>query len=254
MKKIILIAAGLSAVAMAYERSSMPNLMTPSELEAKQMVVGISHRFFGPVDDKPLKTFLGMDQGVYQVVLGLRFHLGRGFELKTTRRIRFPKEFTLGLSYVHAVSGLPLKAQLDFHTISELKQFNSDNRESNWFGLLSVQTNPLMKRIYPVLNIGYDHRAEFTGAGAGLSIEVIKWMHVQAEFGITSNNDEGFTGKSVSFGVKLLTFGHHFLLFVGNNQTAGPQAMMRGTRPVIINGKEENKLYFGFNIFRIFEF
>jgi hypothetical protein len=135
-----------------------------------------------------------------------------------------------------------------------LKQFNSDERESDWFGLLSVQTNPLMKRIYPVLNIGYDHRTEFTGAGAGLSIEVVKWLHVQAEFGMTSNNDEGFSDKSVSFGVKLLTFGHHFLLFVSNNQTAGSQAMMGGTGPFIINGKEEKKLVFGFNIFRIFEF
>jgi hypothetical protein len=254
MRRLILIIAGFSTCVTAYERSSMPNLMTPSELEAKQMMVSVYHRFLGPVDEEPLKTFLGMDQGISQVVLGLRFNLGKGFELKALRKIKFPKDFTLGLSYGRAVPGLPLKAQLDFQTISILKQSNSDDRESDWFGLLSLQTNPLMRRVTPVLNIGYDHRYEYTGAGIGLSLEVFKWLHLQSEYGLTSYDDEGPTNKSVSIGIKLLTYGHHFLLFAGNNQAAGPLSMLRGARPVIINGRESNKLYFGFNILRIFEF
>jgi len=44
-KFVVLLPAVLSVSAFAYERSSLLNLTTPSELEAKQMAIGIFHRF-----------------------------------------------------------------------------------------------------------------------------------------------------------------------------------------------------------------
>ena len=254
MKRLILIIAGFSTCLAAYERSSMPNLMTPSGLEARQIMTSVYHRFLGPLDKEPLENFLGMDQGVNEVVLGLRCNLGKGLELKAFRRMEFPRDFTLGLSYGRAVPGLPLKAQLDFQTVSILKRFTSNDRNSDWFGLFSVQTNPLLRRLITVVNIGYDHRNEYTGAGIGLSLEVFKWLRLQSEYGLTSDDNEGPVNKSISFSIKLLTYGHQFFLIAGNNQNAGPLAMLRGARPVMVNGRESNKLYFGFNILRYFKF
>ncbi len=50
-----------------------------------------------------------------------------------------------------------------------------------------------------------------------------------------------------------LTWGHHFLLFAGNNQKAGARSFLAGTNREFAQSNHRNDLYFGFNILRIID-
>jgi hypothetical protein len=223
----------------------MPNMTTPSELEARQAVFGVYHRFHGKIDDKPAENFLGMDQGA-NVVVGLRFSPGWGVEAKAFRRLVYPKETILGISAVHAIPGLPMKAQLDIQTFSNLKSYATDDRKSDWFGLISLQSAPLLNRITPVFNVGLDHLSEHTGTALGVSIRVLENLHIQGEYSLLTDKEEADFTNSYSVGLRLLTYGHHFTFIAGNNQEIGPRHFMLGS--------PSDDLYFGFNILRILDF
>jgi hypothetical protein len=62
--------AWAAAAAPAFERD-MLNLETPSGLEARSGVIEIQHRFYGPVDEDPGGTVLGITEGA-NVGLGFR--------------------------------------------------------------------------------------------------------------------------------------------------------------------------------------
>ncbi|MBN1783195.1 hypothetical protein JW948_18815 [bacterium] len=235
----------LQGICTGYERSSMPNLITPSELEARQLVFSVMHRFNGLIDEDPLENFLGMDQGA-NVGLGLRFCAGRGFEFKAMRRLVYPKETGLGLSYRHAFDKIKSSAQIDIQMVSFRSSFLNEDRETDWFLLFSMQANPLEGRISPVCNIGYDHFNEHAGIGLGLSIRLTEHIHMQGEYAPSVIEKDGLNQNSFSVGLKLLTYGHHFLLMAGNNTEIGPRHTMLGTRT--------RDLTFGFNILRIIEF
>ena len=67
---MVLVCIGVACAAAAFERD-MLNLDTPSGLEAKSATIEIQHRFYGPVDEDPGGTVLGLTEGA-NVGLGFR--------------------------------------------------------------------------------------------------------------------------------------------------------------------------------------
>ncbi|UCH77891.1 MAG: hypothetical protein JSU81_09220 [Candidatus Coatesbacteria bacterium] len=67
---LVFVSACVAAAAAAFERD-MLNLDTPSGLEARSGVIEIQHRFYGPLDEDPGGTVLGLTEGA-NVGLGFR--------------------------------------------------------------------------------------------------------------------------------------------------------------------------------------
>lgn len=145
-----------SRMILAYEQG-MLNLKTPTNLGKGQKEFKISHRFKGKISEEPFDTFFGMDQGV-NVSISFRYTVWSELELKVSR-IWDGKEYTTGASYAYSLPEIPIRSQIDLQFFSyreysiEEDQFE---RKGGVFGLFSLQSESILKRITPVVNLGYD--------------------------------------------------------------------------------------------------
>lgn len=248
MKKTLFIFIGLSVFTGclgAYEITSMLNLTVPSQLETWQGEFQVIHRFYGLIDEKPiLDNLFGMGYGA-NVGLGCRFNIGRGFETKASLIFQ-RREYIVGLGYSLPIRGIPLQSNIHGYYFTFKSSSISDDRDNGIFIQADLQTEPLLKRFTPVLNLGYDSHDESMGVGFGLNVKTFKKMSVNIEFYPSNDSDNGMTKNSFAFGLKLLTYGHHFMFLVGNNTEIGPRRLMKGA------GSKD--LHFGFNIYRLLEF
>ena len=115
------------------------------------------------------------------------------------------------------------------------------------FGLLSLQTEPILGRITPVVNLGYDADEEEFGAGFGLAITLIELtgtiqkLSAIGEYFPTTNESD--MEQTFAFGIRIETYGHHFDLILGNSSELGERRSMAGTLSNV-------DMTFGFNIRR----
>ena len=106
-----------------------------------------------------------------------------------------------------------------------------------------------MNRLTPVVNLGYDTDRKRTGLGLGLDIAITPKYSLIGEYYPRLKKDgveDGQMFDSFAVGLKVQTYGHHFLFHVGNNTEIGTRKLMAGSTA--------NDLFFGFGIQRLLEF
>lgn len=255
MKKLIILSIAMLFVSytlMAYDDSGGLNLKGVTTLKTGQLEFRIDHRFYGKINEKPIDTFFGLYSGA-DVSLGLRYLLWSTFEVNTSFT-RHENENTLGLSY--AVLIPMFKGQIDAQLFSYKHnnvETKKEERITNGFALLSLQTDPIMKAITPTVNIGYDAENKEIGAGIGLAIIVLKDMGIMQKLALLGeyyptkleNSDNCYC-----FGIRVETYGHNFDFILGNNSNLGVRRLMLGN-PKIVG--VDSGLYFGFNLKRLID-
>ena len=205
------------------------------------MQFSIQHRFYGPIDEKPFETFFGTQSGA-NVGLGLRCAIPLSVEI-FTQYIYRNKEFLVGLGYHREFTHIG-SIQANAHYFSFKSSFFADNRESGLFIDLDAKTHPLLQRVIPVLNIGYDTFLEKIGLGLGIDVILTEKIGFLCE--VYSPLDAEMDEKATTvFGLKFKTYGHHFLFQVSNSYQLGTRRLMRGTT--------EDDFYLGFTIHRLLE-
>ncbi len=223
---------------LAYEMGTF-NLEAPTSLEKGQGEFKVQHRFRGKISEQPL----GMDQGV-NVGISLRYSVLANFELNASR-FWSGKEGILGASYAYSIPKSPLRSQFEAQFFSfeefDLKE-NEMKRKNGFFGLLSLQSEPLFNRINPVINAGYDSYNEEFGAGFGLNVVILEYLGMLQRISVVG---EYFpTGEnSFAFGFRFETYGHHFDFIFSRNSENGVRRLMSGIA-------EAEGMRFGFNIKR----
>jgi len=226
---------------------SMVNLTTPSRLENTESVFKITHRFYGSVDDDPLESFFGLDAGA-NVSLGMRYALLPRLELNAAYT-RLQKEYVLGASYAYFLPQMHVGGQLDIQFFS-FQETGIEERSKNFYYALSLQTEPLFGVLRPVVNAGFDGYNEKLGVAVGMSIGTdvdigpVNRLDLVAEYYPVIDRDEAVhaADNSFAFGIKAATYGHNFMLIVGNNSQISVRRLMLGAAT--------NDLYVGFNIHR----
>ena len=231
----------------AFEQS-MLSLKVPTNLQVKDGEFRILHRFIGVFHDRTFDTAMGMTEGAH-VNLGIRYHIWSKLEANISYLTR-EKEIIAGAGYAYLLPQAYLRSQLDAQFFSY--DPGTGNRQNNFFGLFSLQSEPIFKRVAPVLNLGYDGDNHRFGLGLGVSIILIKKFELIGEYYPVYRDDSNpnvKTKNAFAFGFKDNTAGHHFMLLFTNSWASEPRHMMLGTGTRIQSGTD---LYFGFNIERWF--
>jgi hypothetical protein len=221
---------------LSYENGKL-NLSVPTELEEGQTEFVVQHRFYGKIAEEPLDTFLGMAMGA-NVRIGLRGVLREKVEFKVSH-IRLQKEYVVGLSYAYVVRDR-LRSQVEIRFFSFKPGIQE--RKRGLFYQLALQSDPILERITPVANLGYDSYEGSAGIGFGIDVGLLEHLSLIGEyFPVLDGNGET---DCFAFGLGLRTYGHRFMVLLGNSSKIGTQRLMLGT-----NARD---LYFGFNIQRLF--
>lgn len=235
-------------VLSAFEPSAL-NLRVPSHLDGNSLVLDIQHRAYGILTEDPLDNFLGLRLGA-NVNIGLRYAVLPRLELNAAYTT-FENEYHLGVSYAHHCPQLYLKGQVD------VQYFNFERageRNGNFYYCVAVQSYPLGKIFIPTVNFAYDGFNEKFGLGLGVDVG-FDWsfgplQHISfiGEYYPVLQAEESITRAENYFagGLRLDTYGHHFMLQLSNGTEIGPRRQMLGA--------PTNDLYIGFNIHRILEF
>lgn len=235
----------------AYEEQSVLNMKTPTGIERGQSELKIQHRFFGKVNEDTFETLFGMYKGA-NVSLGFRHIILSGLELEASYTSYY-RESTFGVSYTYLFPLIMLRSQVSANYFS-YKTYNLDlnqeERISNIFTLLSLQSDPILKILLPCLNVGYDFEEQLFGIGFGASFIVLERIGKLKKVILIG---EYFPSKGISenkncysFGFRLETYGHHFDFMLSNSSEIGVRRLMLGTI-------RQEGLYFGLNIKRLID-
>lgn len=239
---VLFISPGL----LAYEQS-MCNLTVPTGLESGEGEFRLIHRFYGKIFDDPFDEpfeSLGTNQGV-NVDIGFRYQILPRAELSLSYGTDW-REVALGASYAVYIPTAFLRSQADVRIFS-YEPGGSDDRGIHVFGQLSLQSEPFLQRISPVLNVGYDGDTGRAGLGLGINLIIIRRLEILGEYFPLLYDEGAFGGENdfYAFGVKLNTSGHHFFFLLSNSLQIGSRFLMQGTM--------DHDLRLGFTIHRIFE-
>ena len=251
MKKfycIILLFAAQSTFSL---EPSKINLRVPTGLEPKQMVLGIQHRFYGNLENE----FLGINAGA-NTGISLRYLIRSKLEMNGSL-VRNQKEYTIGAGYAFFIPQIWFKSQVsvEFFNYEKLGLPDSvSTRRGNLFYSLALQSDPIINRIIPTINIAYDGYNQRLGLGAGIDfgftfeIGPLEGMNIIGEYYPIINRDNDVNGSKNCFtaGLKFNTYGHHFLFLVGNTAEIGLRRFMLGAN--------NNDLHLGFTIHRFIGF
>jgi hypothetical protein len=253
MEKIILVVIIiliLPGFILAYDDPNGMNLNAPTNLKIKQTEFRIEHRFYGKLNEEPFDTFFGMFSGA-NANLGLRYSALPNLEIKASYE-RDNQEAIIGASYAYFYPNMMFRSQLDAQFFS-YKEFNLDilekERKSNAFILLSLQTDPIIKRIMPIVNVGYDSENKEIGAGVGLYVILLERLGAVRKISLIG---EFFPTKldgnnnCYDFGIRIETYGHNFDFIFGNSSNIGIRRLVLG-----VDKNRPKGLYFGFNIKRL---
>jgi hypothetical protein len=202
------------------------------------------------VTEDPLDTFFGIDRGA-NVSLGLKYWVLDGFEAKVSYT-RSEKEYGLGAAYSRRFPGFSLRSRIDVEFFS-YEELSREERAQNIFSQLVLQTEFVEDRIKPVLTAGYDGYNERIGFAVGLSAIVLEGGYLFEEVTLIGEyfpllrDDEGvsYLGEKNCFaaGIGLKTWGHQFMLLVGNTSEIGTRRLMLGSNA--------DDLFLGFNVRRL---
>jgi len=233
-----------SASVFALEARDLLNMKVPSDLERNQLLIQIQHRFYGTLNDPTMGMANGANDG-----LGLRYPVLSRLEVNGNFVIS-REEFTLGGSYAYYLRPAFIRTQVDVQYFN-FKDNLLPQRKGGFFGLLSFESEPILKIFTPVVNLGYDGFNRKVGLGAGLAAQVkldkppFKSFGIIGEFFPVVEKDSMNTGLKNCFavGLKFETWGHHFIFMVGNSSEIGTRYWMQGA--------PDNGLHLGFNINRM---
>ncbi len=228
--------------------NSMLNLSLPSGLETKQAQFFLDHRFLGKaLKEKPFDSFFGMDNSAF-VRIGFRIPVWEKFELAVSR-CNNQKEYTAGAGYTFVFQGNRLKTKLEVQYVTfRLFDVNTleERRDNALFSQIAMEYPVFSGRCIPVLDVGYDGSTQKTGLGIGINMVVSKTFGLIGEYFPRIEKDLDIPKDSFAFGIKVQTYGHHFLFMLGNNHEIGTRRMMAGAY--------SNDLYLGITIKRLLEF
>jgi hypothetical protein len=251
MKRIIPLICLFSLTGAFALEKSMLSLKLPSELEARQVQFFFQHRFYGKINEKPLDTFFGMDEGANAKV-GFRIRPIKNFELVVSHVFR-DNEYALGAGYAFPLPGLPIRGQVDAELFTNRQYYTVPDgvelkRKQFSAFRLDLVSKAILNRLTPVVNLGYDTELKRTGLGLGLDFAITPKYSLIGEYYPRLNKDgrDGLIYDSFAVGVKIQTYGHHFLFHIGNNTGIGTRKLMAGSA---VNDK-----FFGFGIQRLLEF
>jgi hypothetical protein len=247
--RFLIILLFLSNVTFALETSSL-NLRVPGDLDRRQLVLTIPHRFYGKITDHPLDNLFGIDQGA-NAGLALRYRIWSALEIEGSYA-HSEKEFGVDAGYSFILPGI-LRSGIAVQYF-DFKRASITERRRNFFYQASFQSEPLFEKICLNLEGGYDGYNQRFGVGFGLDAGIdvtmgpIEGLHLVTEYFPVIKPETGVTGAGNSFavGLKARTYGHHFMFFVGNNTEIGARRLMLGAAG--------NDLYLAFNIQRFLKF
>ena len=232
----------------AYQNASF-SLISPSRLSRGDTEFAVMHRFYGAVDEDVWQSLFGTNQGA-NVGFSLRYSLISDLELKTAYT-GSRQRLELGGSWSTRSLDLPLAAQLDL-IYASFKQPGFEERKGGFLALASLQNLELANYCILSLNAGYDGYYERIFSGFGLMIPVLDYLSLGAEYypvwdreSATASTQAALGSSDVYlFGIKLDTYGHHFLFSLSNGYGLNPAVQSMGTG--------NTDLYLGFQIQRRF--
>jgi hypothetical protein len=250
VKKYLLIIWMLSCLESlyAFEPSAL-NLRVPSYLEKNSLVFDVQHRAYGVLTEDPLDSFFGMKLGA-NVNVGIRYAVLQRLEVNASYTT-FEKEYRLGASYAHYFPQIFLKGQVD---IQYFDFEYSGERNSNFYYGLTLQSFLLGGIFIPTANMAYDGFNEKFGLGFGIDLGFdwyfgpIEHISLIGEYYPILQSEVPITGAENYFaaGLRLDTYGHHFMMQISNGWEIGPRRLMLGV--------PTNDFYMGFNIHRHLQF
>jgi hypothetical protein len=199
--------------------------------------------------EDPLENFFGLDVGA-NVNLGVRYAMLERLELYAAYT-RFEKEYRIAASYAYHFPQIYVATQIN------LEYFNfkiGQERHQNLFYGLGLQSEPVFNAITATANLGYDGYNEKFGLGFGLDVGFdwefgpIEHVGLIGEYYPVLQSEESITGPENSFagGIRIDTYGHHFMVLVGNSSNIGARRLMLGV--------PSNDIRLGFNVQRLLQF
>jgi len=232
----------------AFEPNTL-NLSVPSHLEGNSLVFGVQHRAYGVLTEEPFDYFFGLNLGA-NVNVGIRYTVLPRLELNASYT-SFEKEYRVGAGYAYHFPQIYLKGQL------EVQYFDfelSGERNGNFYYGLDVQSFPLGGIFIPTVNVAYDGFNEKFGLGLGVDFGFdwyfgpIEHISLIGEYYPILQAEDPITSAENCFaaGLRLDTYGHHFMIGISNGWQISPRRLMLGT--------PTNDIYLGFNIQRILQF
>jgi hypothetical protein len=250
MKQSMLIVLLLLCVGclFSFEPSAL-NLEVPSNLEGNSSVFELQHRFYGNLTEDPLENFFGLDVGA-NVNLGLRYAVLDRLELYAAYT-RFEKEYRVAASYAHHFPQLYTRTQIDVEFFSF--RMGGERNQNVYYGLV-LQSEPVFNTVIATADLGYDGYHEKLGLGLGLDVGFdwefgpIEHVSFIGEYYPLLQREVPITGSENCFaaGIRIDTYGHQFILLVGNSWQIGNRRLMLGA--------PSNDVRFGLNVHRLFIF
>ncbi len=222
-----------------YPENGMYNLETPLlglspwELESR-----IDHRFLGEAFDDPLDDLFGLDVGA-NVRLRATVVLPEGFDA-TGSYTRLGSQWTMAAGWSGALGPIGLRAGLGMTST----EAGPDERENGLEAQLSLEPVDRVLGLQPVISAGYDGSDERIGAGFGIDGRLNDRFSLWAEYVPVLEDDEGTGDDGVyNLGVTVRTYGHQFMLSLGNGTGTGLIDAMHGAA--------DGEPRFGFSIRRL---
>lgn len=223
----------------------MLNIETPSPfVEQGSIEFRLNHRFYGSaLKDEPMETFFGMDNGA-NVGVELGWFPISGLELRAGH-VRSGREYMLSGLWSAFVDRFQASFSMGY---SSVKPAANQDREGG-LTLLGAFSAPFAEgRVIPTVNYCYDQRLERHGPGFGLSVGLTDNTALVGEyFPVVNRDDESpaiLPEDAFAFGVRRTTWGHQFVMCLGNGKGVGPGGQL--------NGAATNDLSIGFTVRRMF--
>lgn len=235
----------LVAVPLLGYGPGMLNIETPSpSVERGSIEFRLNHRFYGSaLKDEPLETFFGMDNGA-NVGVELGWFPVDGLEVRAGH-VRSGREYGLSGHWSAYIDRFQASFSMGF---SSVKPAANQDREGG-LTLLGAFSAPFASdRVTPTLNYSYHQRLDRHGPGFGLSVGLSDNTALVGEyFPVVDRDadDPAILSEDVfSFGVRRTTWGHQFVICLGNGKGVGPHGQL--------NGAATNDLSVAFTVRRMF--
>ena len=246
--KIAISSLALYTSVFAFEPGQL-SLDSVSNFEDGDSSLSIRHRFFGKIEDSA--KFFGIDDGA-NIMLSYRYAPIKSliFEVHHTRDKR---EYNARIGYAYKFEYI--HTQLNINAVS-FEEANIDEKRSNVFANLVLQTPLILNHLTMTFNLGYDNYYKRYGSGFGIELSAdnffpatLSMTESMSLLGEYYTKHDGLLTldkkyNSYAFGIKLRTYSHHFEVLLSNSTSMDPRTMMQGT--------DSNDLRFAFNINRRF--
>ncbi len=222
----ILLVLIATAGSVGYEEG-MPNLVSPYSMEPGKSEFQVQHRFLGEAFDDMIDDFFGADLGA-NISLSLRSFVTPGVEIDLSH-IRAGGEYTAGGGYNGFIGAIQSSFHISGHWYTV--EVTADDRESGFYGLLSLETMDLGDVASITANLGWDSREERTGLGFGASAALSGAVSLQGEYWPARDGAEGFEADSMDAwcaGLRMNTWGHQFGMVFGNSWAVGTRNLPAG--------------------------